>query len=189
MKQIFYFELPLHEGYTILSRPKEGRLYRGQLVSACSGWLLFQSLQGKPICCWRCGLEASRWIADGSKNAANRQPVLNLYCTSKSGSSVTMMTRDHIIPSSLGGKNDVENLRPGCENCNSRRGNKIDAEEIAFGLANPHLMNMRKFKKGMEKAQAYKSTRSKAQVPDSYQKMLEHMASADAARLIALVDK
>lgn len=34
-------------------------------------------------------------------------------------------TKDHLIPWSLGGTNDLANLRPACKTCNSRRGNRI----------------------------------------------------------------
>jgi len=31
---------------------------------------------------------------------------------------------DHVIPRSQGGTDDIENLRPACQRCNSKRGNK-----------------------------------------------------------------
>ncbi len=38
----------------------------------------------------------------------------------------TMMTVDHIIPSSLGGPNELWNLRPLCIQCNGKRGGRLD---------------------------------------------------------------
>ncbi len=36
----------------------------------------------------------------------------------------TMMTVDHILPKSKGGKNNLENLQPMCYDCNTEKGDK-----------------------------------------------------------------
>lgn len=38
------------------------------------------------------------------------------------------ITRDHIVPLAKKGRNDIGNLRPLCYSCNSRKGDRIDAE-------------------------------------------------------------
>lgn len=34
-------------------------------------------------------------------------------------------TKDHIVPYSLGGDDSIENFRPACRSCNSKRGNRV----------------------------------------------------------------
>lgn len=111
----------------------------GTKVSAPSGLALWFSLRGQEIRCWCCGVVADRWITDRGKKDANR-PVLNLYATGLSGGPV-MMTRDHIIPKRYGGRDDVRNLRPGCEDCNSQRGHEMTEEEIQFMNDHPELIS------------------------------------------------
>jgi 5-methylcytosine-specific restriction endonuclease McrA len=36
-----------------------------------------------------------------------------------------LMTIDHILPRSLGGKDNIENLQPMCNTCNAKKGNKV----------------------------------------------------------------
>jgi 5-methylcytosine-specific restriction endonuclease McrA len=67
----------------------------------------------------------------------NKPPVLELFA--HTGKSLVMMTRDHIVPVSLGGLNDVENLRPGCETCNGRRKSTMNKEDTEFMEKNTHL--------------------------------------------------
>lgn len=143
---IFYREVSLEEGFEILLKPKAERLVRGQAVSAASGAALFLSLRGRPIKCYNCGCEATSWIADRHRNHMGK-PCLNLYA-SKDGTPV-LMTRDHIIPKSLGGKDLVENLRPCCSDCNSLRGNEMTPDEQRFMDSHPHLVDPARVLKGL----------------------------------------
>lgn len=147
---IFYTELSLEEGFEVLEKPKYERLVKGRQVSSCSGWPLFETYKGKPIRCWSCGCEADRWIADRGKNNLQGHPVLNLYGV-RDGA-IVLMNRDHIIPKSLGGVDDLANLRPACEVCNGGRGNTLTPEEIQFRKDNPHLVSQTRLNQGKNNA-------------------------------------
>lgn len=148
--QIYFTEVGLQEGFDILSQEvKHDRLARGKRVNRPSGWNLFSRLQGQPIKCWCCGIEADRWVAEkGSKDLVGH-PDLNLYALGPNG--VVLMTRDHIIPKSLGGVDDWRNMRPGCSICNERRGNEVNAEDIEFARAHPELISEDRVKHGKER--------------------------------------
>ena len=148
--QIFYTELNLEQGFDVLDVPtKYDRLVKGRQVSACAGWSFFQTLRGHAIKCWSCGCEADRWVADRGRKQ-QQQPVLNLY--GMRGEQLVLINRDHIIPRSLGGVDDNENLRAACEVCNGGRGNAITEEDLAFRAAHPHLIDKHRLEHGKQKA-------------------------------------
>jgi hypothetical protein len=41
------------------------------------------------------------------------------------GCTRTATTKDHVVPYSMGGDDSIENFRPACRNCNSKRGNRV----------------------------------------------------------------
>lgn len=139
--EIYFRETSIHEGFEILAQAKEDRLLRGKKVSAPSGYEIFRKeyKSGKALQCSCCGLTASCFVASKHQNDfEEKSPVLNLYAYA--GTSLVLMTRDHIIPKSLGGSDDVRNLRIQCGPCNSNRGNLMSSDDIQFMLDNPHLI-------------------------------------------------
>lgn len=149
MTQIFYKELSLEEGFAVADLPKHSRVVGGKEVSLASGIELYQALRGSSITCWKCKCVADRWITTLGRNDNKSKPVMNLFATRISPptkkrpypiSQLVMMTRDHIIPKSYGGIDDVKNLRPGCEICNAQRGNIISKKDRVFMKMNPHLI-------------------------------------------------
>lgn len=146
---IFYKELSIDEGFDVLEKPKHSRLVGGREVSQCSGWSLFKTFEGRPITCWKCGCAADRWVADkGPRHMGS--PVLNLYGTRHGV--LVLMNRDHIIPKSLGGVDDNENLRPACEVCNGGRGNAMTEEDLQFRRDHPHLVSEHRLEAGKKSA-------------------------------------
>ncbi len=148
-------ELTLEQGFAVANQPRHSRLVGGVEVSLASGIELFRHLMHGPIKCYQCGCTADRWIAS-RHNKGRSKPVLNLYGTkyvkTKHGrvERTVMMTRDHIIPKSEGGVDDVRNLRPACEFCNVGRGSKMTADEVAFMNTHPELIDPERARKGAE---------------------------------------
>lgn len=80
------------------------------------------------LSCVKCGLtglyfaiEAS--INHGAKNG-HQGWHLNLYALR--GGKEVLMTKDHIVPKSLGGGNGLDNLQTMCTDCNGAKGNSVD---------------------------------------------------------------
>lgn len=153
--QIYHAELSLSEGYEVLEQPtKHDRLVRGKRVDRPSGWALFHHLKGQPITCHFCGCQADRWVAEKGRRDKLGHPVLNLFATGRD-SGIVMMTRDHIIPKSLGGTDAVANLRPACGPCNEGRSNDVTPEVIEFARCHPELVNEGRIMKGLESLHAH----------------------------------
>lgn len=56
----------------------------------------------------------------------NISPHLNLYHYDHVVDELVLMTQDHIVPKSRGGKDRIENLQTMCYNCNNLKGNCYD---------------------------------------------------------------
>jgi len=77
----------------------------------------------KSLICSYCGIigrffALERYGADSNPQRAH----FNLYALNYNGHQV-MMTKDHIIPRSLGGSDRLENLTTACYKCNTQKGN------------------------------------------------------------------
>lgn len=61
-------------------------------------------------------------------------PHLNLYHQSRRGA-LFLMTQDHILPRSRGGKDHIDNLQTMCDSCNGKKGNRLDIELTPENMA------------------------------------------------------
>lgn len=77
--------------------------------------------------CDFCGLEGTKIIL--SEDAGKG---LHLDLFAEVDGRYVLMNRDHILPASKGGKNTVWNMRPLCQPCNTKRGNKFTSEDKAL---------------------------------------------------------
>lgn len=142
--QIYYSEHDVEVGFSILeAENKHDRLARGRKVSRPSGWALFHHLKGSPIRCRFCGIQADRWVVTKGPSDLVSPPVMNLFAGNR------MMTRDHYIPKSLGGRDVVANLLPACAPCNETRSNEVDEHVIEFARLHPELIDAGRLEKGL----------------------------------------
>lgn len=74
--------------------------------------------------CASCGLKGSYFWLEQNKNQNGVAYHFNLYGIDDDGNEV-MLTKDHIIPKSKGGKNHIDNYKTMCEKCNMKKADKI----------------------------------------------------------------
>ena len=69
------------------------------------------------VCCGRVGNVLGLDLPKG-----HTRPHFNLYCDRpENGENMILMTKDHIIPKSKGGKNHISNMQTMCCHCNRRK--------------------------------------------------------------------
>ena len=121
------FTLNLNDGFKFGSLPKKLRVWTSsqgtERISRASGHELFLS-QRNNLRCVACNVEATEWRAV----LCGQVYSLNLFANQNG--KLTLMTQDHIIPASLGGSNELSNLRVMCQHCNVKRGNKVTIAEL-----------------------------------------------------------
>jgi 5-methylcytosine-specific restriction endonuclease McrA len=86
----------------------------------------------KSLVCAGCGRVGSRFYIERHHRRGGDEKYgdgwhLNLYTVNPNGSE-TLMTRDHIIPRSKGGRDRLSNSQTMCHKCNNRKGDKMPEE-------------------------------------------------------------
>lgn len=94
--------------------------FDGDMVKANSQ--RYQTFFTKGCKCAMCGIVGKYFAKERCKNQKTYH--LNLYAIDKNGKEV-LMTKDHIIPKSKGGIDDISNYQTMCEECNFKKGNKL----------------------------------------------------------------
>jgi len=82
----------------------------------------YQVFFGKGMSCISCGIKGNFFAKEKTKKDVSYH--LNLYALDENGDEV-LMTKDHIIPKSKGGKNCYENYQCMCIRCNMKKGDMI----------------------------------------------------------------
>jgi uncharacterized OB-fold protein len=75
--------------------------------------------------CVHCGQKASFWASQTTEKGTRTH--LNLYGINENGM-VVIFTKDHIIPKSFGGYDDIDNYQVMCSKCNSKKDNDSDID-------------------------------------------------------------
>ena len=94
----------------------------GNVVKANSQRIKLFKLKGCK--CVRCGIEGKFFAYEGTNK---KEAHLNLYAIDKNGNEV-LMTKDHILPKSRGGANQMTNYVTMCSICNFAKGNRLESE-------------------------------------------------------------
>lgn len=87
--------------------------------------LRYMTFYQKGTKCVCCGKEGTHFKLCGDENTNRRH--FNLFAEDG-----TLITKDHIVPKSKGGKNRVDNMQPMCEPCNKEKGAKYPGLEKEY---------------------------------------------------------
>lgn len=83
----------------------------------------------QPKCvCVNCGIEGNLVVIHRHKNENSEVQHTDVFALDDKR--LVMMTLDHILPESLGGKSDITNYRVMCRDCNQARSNVLTNDEI-----------------------------------------------------------
>lgn len=99
---------------------KENIEFHGYLIHP--GSLRYMTFYQKGVNCCKCGRKGAYFTLDKhSKDYDGPRRHFNLYSEDD-----VLMTKDHILPKSKGGKNKVSNMQTMCVYCNKAKGNDIE---------------------------------------------------------------
>ena len=82
----------------------------------------------KSITCSSCQIEGTFFVLERQRirEGSGLPYHLNLYGVDATGAEV-LMTHDHVIPRSRGGRDHLDNTQTMCRPCNERKGSKLEA--------------------------------------------------------------
>lgn len=83
----------------------------------------YQTFFTKGCKCVVCGIEGKYFAKE--RHLQNKSYHLNLYAVDNNGDEI-LMTKDHIMPRSKGGIDDISNYQTMCKLCNEAKGNKLE---------------------------------------------------------------
>lgn len=79
----------------------------------------------KSIRCRNCGIEGKFFALERPVNHTEEQYHFNMYAVLENGQEL-LMTKDHIVPKSKGGKDHIDNMQTMCKVCNELKSNRND---------------------------------------------------------------
>lgn len=87
----------------------------------------YQTFFTKGCKCVVCGIEGKYFAKE--RHLQDKSYHLNLYAVDDNGDEI-LMTKDHIIPRSKGGIDDISNYQTMCKICNEAKGNKLIGNNV-----------------------------------------------------------
>lgn len=90
--------------------------------------LRYMTFYQKGIKCVCCGKKGTHFKLCGDENSNRRH--FNLYAEDG-----TLITKDHIIPSSKGGRDTIDNMQTMCIDCNMKKGNDYPDIKVEYIVA------------------------------------------------------
>lgn len=133
--------------YAAVSVPEvlERVIKSGNTVGTYENWTFINGIQARvtparlrafqqSTTCACCGIEGNVFLLERHINEPAGQ-YINLYSVSKKGR-LTLMTADHILPDSLGGRYSPQNFQTMCSPCNQAKQNMMPVLDIEKVLAN-----------------------------------------------------
>lgn len=84
----------------------------------------YQLFKAKGTTCVKCGIKGTYFALERGLVDNPDRFHFNLYARDRRGLEV-MLTKDHIIPRSKGGKNRLRNYQPMCSKCNSKKADNL----------------------------------------------------------------
>lgn len=112
-KNIILYKFPLDKIIKLIGTNDKIKLHNYNVKISTKRLKLFKTNQS----CVVCKIVADHFKLELTPNA--KSPHLNMY------SGDILMTKDHIVPVSLGGKDSLDNLQTMCYRCNRSKGNRI----------------------------------------------------------------
>lgn len=98
------------------------RDYEGHMVKMTSQRYEVFATMG--LTCVECGLEGVFFALEKQVQQDSDRYHFNLYGYDEEGNEV-MLTKDHIVPKSKGGKNFIKNYQTMCYNCNAEKADTV----------------------------------------------------------------
>lgn len=106
--------------------PNAYRYYDGRRVKMYS--LRYQCFSSSGLTCVTCGLKAEYFVLEQNHlgfEQGKQSFHFNLY--GKKEDIEVLFTKDHILPASKGGMDEVSNFQTMCEPCNKTKGNSMES--------------------------------------------------------------
>lgn len=120
----------LNEVLPFIGRGCAPRVYAGKTVKM--NHLRYEVFKHSGTRCKKCGIKGVFFALEKDKCVEGEAGYhLNLYALSSEGTEI-LMTKDHILPKSRGGRDNISNLQTMCIKCNNEKGDKISGKRNYF---------------------------------------------------------